>query len=246
MTFLKKYKLLIIGAIYTFGLFFVMLKAPEWHNRLIRKTVGQKVVQLYGPNMRGSGTGFFIETPSDKIHILTNRHVCEISKDGFLIVKYKGKFSNRKIIKMYEKHDLCLVDGIKDVGGLELGSAMTVGQIVGVIGHPYGGNLTLSKGEYVGDQIISMIQGYDLKKEECRGQVKKANFLMMMFGHRTYCLEKFFTNQVTLYTRPGSSGSPLIDFYGNVIGVLFAGNTNDNKQSYIVPLSDLEYFLSEY
>ena len=40
--------------------------------------------------------------------------------------------------------------------------------------------------------------------------------------------------------------SPLVNFWGNLVGVLFAGNTQDQFQSFAVPLPYIKDFLKDY
>ena len=63
-----------------------------------------------------------------------------------------------------------------------------------------------------------------------------------MFG---ICTVNIFSNRITAYSRGGSSGSPVVNFYGDVVGVLFAGHRDDQFDSYMVPLSYLKEFVNE-
>jgi len=41
----------------------------------------------------------------------------------------------------------------------------------------------------------------------------------------------------------GNSGSPIVDYFGNVVGVLFGGYVGHHTEAFIVPLIELELFL---
>ena len=43
----------------------------------------------------------------------------------------------------------------------------------------------------------------------------------------------------------GNSGSPVVDFFGNVVGVAFAANNSDNYGE-IISLHDLKNFIARY
>ena len=48
---------------------------------------------------------------------------------------------------------------------------------------------------------------------------------------------------ISAITYPGNSGSPVVNYWGNVIGVLFAGERNFHTFGLIVPLDEVKRFL---
>lgn len=225
---------------------FIASAGPDIHSAYVRGYVGSKTVMI--KKDRSGGSGFFVKAPSGKTYILTNRHVCDLSKDGTLeiILPSNSRQVTKNIIESYEHHDLCLVEGEGSYTGLDLASFLFTGQTIAIMGHPKLHPLTLSKGEYIGDKVIQVLLGYNIPEEECQGTVRQASFMSQFFGNFTMCIGEFYAGQITAYSRGGSSGSPIINFFGNVVGVLFAGNTGDQFESYIVLLDDVKNFLRDY
>lgn len=239
MTFLK----VSLGLL---AIVFISSAGPDIHSAYIRSYVGSKTVMI--KKGQSGGSGFFVKAPSGKTYILTNRHVCDLSKDGTLevVLPNNNRQVTKNIIEVYADHDLCLVESEGSYRGLDLASYLFTGQTIAIMGHPKLHPLTLSKGEYIGDKVIQVLLGYNIPPEECQGTVRQAGFIKQLFGNFTMCIGEFYAGQITAYSRGGSSGSPIINFFGNVVGVLFAGNGQDQFESYIVLLDDVKNFLRDY
>ena len=268
-TFFKNFALLIILIII---MVFISAKGPELHSRFIRNYVGTKVVTIMSPKRRSGGTGFLVKAKSGKTYILTNNHVCGLNQDGFLnvIFNLNPQIYKQKIVARYDKHDLCLIDRIGEIQGIDLADSLSIGETIGLIGHPSLQPLTLSRGEFIGGTYIDIIIGINIPKNKCPGtvvrnrlfdfeslkiplplvEVKKSEDifkdLIDDFLNRTYCVKSHYASQLTAYSRGGSSGSPVVNFWGNLVSVLFAGNRQDPHESFSVPLSSIKDFLKDY
>jgi S1-C subfamily serine protease len=228
---------------------FISAKGPEIHSAYIRSYVGDRTVLVSGA--RGGGSGFFVKAASGKTFIMTNQHVCELAdSNGMLNIQLENtkRVFNRRIVEKYENHDLCLIEGIGDTDGLKLASSLDIGETIGLIGHPKLQPLTLNKGEYIGDKFIKIVVAINIEKDQCPGEYKKYknSVVSNLFGVDSICIRKYYSSQITAYSRGGSSGSPVVNFFGNVVGVLFAGNRMDQFETFMVPLTDIQEFLKKY
>lgn len=225
----------------------VAINAPQIHNNYLRYEVGESTVQvLIGAN-GGGGTGFAIKTASGKDVIATNRHVCEASQGGWMLIKSNEKSIGwKKIIYKDNIHDLCLLEGDSRLAPLELASAPEKGDIHYVIGYPGLRPLTVASGEYIGNGKVELL--FDVaKREQCPGKVYDLDpFQQIFFGVEFVCVRSYKAYQTTATTYPGNSGSPVVNKYGNVIAVLFAGSTQQEKDNYLVPGYELERVLSKF
>lgn len=242
---LNKIKKVLSVVILSASFLFLAANGPRFHANVIRHYVGTKTVKITGRQGDG-GTGFFVKAPSGLVYILTNRHVCAVAdKDGYLRVYTAdgATFISRKVDTISETHDLCLIKTIEGYDGIDIASSISIGEIIGIVGHPKLQPLTLSKGEYIGDKIIKLISGYNLvDPRKCRGEII-SNPMMRLLGIKNACLEELTASQLVAYTRGGSSGSPVVNFWGKVVGVLFAGNPQDVMESFAVPLKEIKEFL---
>ena len=216
----------------------ISLEAPYAHRLYIRNIAESSAVQIYGVEGTGSGAQVTLEDGSQVI--LTNKHICQMT--GPLKVKAEGRplAVARKIVKISDEHDLCALEPLSDMDGIKVGSAPEKGDEVYTLGHPRGDALNVAKGEYFDDKVIEM--GEDVKEDGtcAEGSIKS---VQTIFGEIQYCAYKRNTIQVSSPTYPGNSGSPVVNKYGRLIGVIFAGNREVENNGFAVPLSYVKEFL---
>lgn len=228
------------------------VKAPEWHYSAVRGYVGNKVVKITKtmPNGRtGGGTGFHVQTPSGKTYILTNDHICEMSNDGYLTVSSseQSRPIPRRIIERSSVTDLCLVEPLPNVGGLDVASSVDTGEIVAVVGHPKLLPLTMSRGEVIGEVDVIILDHIMDGDENDRCDLPKNKIMEFdtLFGPITACMISIKAYQTNAVILGGNSGSPVVNFWGNLVGVAFA-NEGEAKWGSFVSLKDIREFLKPY
>jgi len=190
---MKKVKLIIFFIVF---LNVISLKSQSFSSELLfSKTADAIVVIQNGDNI---GTGFFI---NEEGWIVTNRHVLEnryeeLQKPNqFKIELRSGKvLTPIEFIDLYKstKLDLCLVKTnykSKDYLPFSI-EKINVGEDVVAIGHPIGLKWTQTKGTVTNIQLFD--EGQDILK----------NYIL-----------------IDAAINPGNSGGPLINKYGQVIGI---------------------------
>jgi len=234
------------------------------HQSFMRHYIGKNSVMLYGPE-GGGGSGFFVKAPSGKKYILTNRHVCGLHKNGYMEVYLKDqiRLMRKKIAHVYKDHDLCLIEAPIGPSGLNIATFNPFAGIIAIIGHPKLRPLIVATGQHIGFKTIELITAINVKPDQCDGRIidldKKSikNQIIPdtvylkdvtspqpnMFTLRNICLKSYYSSALHAYSRGGSSGSPVVNFFGQVVAVLFAGHRGDQFESYAVPLADIKEFL---
>ena len=162
---------------------------------------------------------------------LTNRHCCEVvsnktkndrkrrtyfgdNTEGDMIVVGN---SLQEIIKLDTKHDLCVLTPDLDKPYLRVANSYSVNEPITIIGHPRGMPQTAREGRIVSveNHIYYWVNPIH----------KLPMYLLSTIGYG------------------GNSGSPVIDRYGSLVGVVFLGWTQRHTELGAVPLEDVRDFL---
>lgn len=185
----------------------------------IGKDVAPHVTPFRDPEkgFRRRATGFHIKFHG-KTYIVTNKHVCDIplkrKQNNILFGQYIGT-----ILKVSKKHDLCLVTSNRKEG-LTIAEDMPSNfDPIYLVGYPRGIGKVIRKGHIIEKKVI------------------RASWLGFGKGN---LVETYLISTISY---GGNSGSPVVDKYGEVMGVLFAGSMSYHTEGLIVPLSDLKLFL---
>lgn len=163
------------------------------------------------------GTGFHVEY-GDKVVLVTNKHVCDPTLEGFELRHGDNKL---EVVHITTLHDLCILKSDR-LSGLKLASILDTIEVLDkviLVGHPRGLDLTVREGRVmkIGLEVFPWVSDRPLQ---------------------------FF--EISTITYGGNSGSPVTNSKGEVIGVLFAGYRNFHTEGMVVPLIDLYVLLATY
>jgi S1-C subfamily serine protease len=237
----KGTKLLLAGALAFVVGAYMVLKAPQFHANYLRNKVGSRVATVLKTDQRGGGTGFFVKAASGKTVLLTNAHVCRLadSRKQLLVVTQDGQRFKGKVIEIFKKHDLCVVENKTKIEGLKLSSGVDVGEEIAHLGHPSLFPLTLTRGQLIGYATLPIMEDVMMETGKCAKGAKEVNAFFFIA-----CIRELDSGLTTVPSQGGSSGSPIVGFTGTVVGVLFAGDSMG--WSVIVPLKYVKEFLSKF
>lgn len=170
----------------------------------------------------GTASAFHVEY-KDKVYLVTNRHVCTSKKIVWKSVTVRDKkieipiieqvdleeviigANSVKVIHINKKgYDLCLLEPF-EASGLSIGKARYLEPLFST-GHPHGLPHLMKELHFIGQDCDPMYKGITC--------------------NRVYIADKS--------TYGGTSGSPIVDIFGNAVGVVYAGNS---IATYIIPIS---------
>ena len=166
----------------------------------------------------GTGSGFFIAPGL----IATNYHVIAESTSGYAyLIRKKLHYSIIGVVATDEERDLAILKvRAFDVPPLPFGNSdnIEVGETVYAAGSPKGHIDTISDG------IVSRIRPFDT------GRFKSGQMLRLK------------RIQITTPTSPGSSGGPLLNSNGKVIGINHAGDSRHGAENinFAIPVNYLQ------
>lgn len=173
----------------------------------------------------GGGTAYAISTEEYGVLVITNEHICAMDPvDGIFILDQEAKVWPTKVRRKGHLTDLCIIeppeDFVKNHKGLKLASTSTElfdGQTLFVYGHPGLRKLTSSSGAFVNETWIPAFGGYLDSKV-------------------------ILVDRADIAIFPGSSGSPVLNEDGEVVGTVFAYEGPSNI-ALIIPLRSMIDFL---
>jgi len=224
---------------------FLTIKAPYFHNDFIMAKVGSRTYKITDlTSFQRGGTGFQLKTKDYGNVIITNYHICKVAQerghyDYVAVHDTRNDYiSILHIIKSSPDSDLCMVKGMPGVEGLSLGSKPDINQDIQVLGHASLYPLTITKGKILKETFIWMIT--DKAVKDCDGYGLKKIKLWNLFP---VCLQLYTSYVSNASVHPGNSGSPVINFWGNVVAVVFAKDTRTNY-GFFVTWDELTEFVT--
>ena len=182
-----------------------------------------KVVLIYSEENMGSGVLI-----SERGYVLTNWHVVKDRKEFYILTLAEGGFDENKrkaeVIKFNETSDLALLKLTtipKDLKPIKIIKVIPkVGDSVHAVGHPHGEMWSYSKG-YI-----------SAHREEYSWKNKNVDFEGDVY-------------QMQTPINPGNSGGPLVNDFGNLIGLNTFVSTEGQGLSYALTVKEIVRFLKE-
>lgn len=198
-------------------------------------------VMITNRKMNSGGTGIILHSTKHKSEVLTNNHVCKVVKDGGLVVTNFGTFQAAST-KSSAVSDLCVLSVLDDLYLNTKVSKNSPAEYadVKISGHPALMPNIVSKGHLSGRAIIPVLT----EMRPCTDQDAQDNPLLCAFFGGVPVV-KFYESVLTSATiMPGSSGSGVYNSANNLVGVVFAGNSNFGY-SWTVPYEQVKLFLDK-
>lgn len=214
---------------------------PPSFTALKEEYINQNIVALLDPtNPNSGGTGFVVRTRSGARVTITNKHVCGLADKGKLLADQNGKRQPVKVLAKADKDDLCIVEPYMAAPGLTIAETSYINERISIHGHPLLAPVTVTYGKLQDRQDVSVAIDRVAEASECPAGTEARDAFWFV-----YCIESYDSIVTDATSYPGNSGSPVIDIFGRVVGVVFAADTRSNK-AIIVPLDRLQQLIQSY
>lgn len=186
---------------------------------LIYNGVDVMYINVMRPNGSSMhGTGFHVTNSKGDQYLLTAEHVCRNRENGSTIWAYDA-FGNEYptyIVKPATNRDLCALKSVGNFNSFDLQEILPNFSALYHIGYPSDYPLTILPGEIVG--VLQGTSTVKSSRDECRGYF--SSIITDNNNDLSTCIYEHKMLQTTISVRPGSSGGPILNIFGEVIGMV--------------------------
>lgn len=206
------------------------------------KQIMSKVVRVLSEE--GMCTGEQVKAPSGENYILTASHCKILGKDGlFKIKNERGLISYVHQVAEDDNSDLLLLEGMPNMEGIHIAHSTWRNQHVNTFTHASNLDTFKTSGVLINTQTvpIPIFEIHDAaSKAECDKPKYRAESSFADGGTCFLETELMFS---TAFTTHGSSGGPVVNMDGELVGVVSGGGYG---YSLFVRLYDIKQFLKDY
>lgn len=168
-------------------------------------------------NELGSGSGFVVSKDGE---VITNYHVIDLVNKLTVTTSDDKKYDVAGIEVYDTKKDLAVLKlkGAQDLKPIKLGdsNSLKLGEDVVTIGYPLGMKVTVAFGNV--SSINTPGAGYREKRKDI---------------------------QITAPISRGNSGGPLLDMYGNAVGINYSTMVSGQNMNYSIPINEVKEMLGK-
>lgn len=219
--------------------------AYDKHKKASDSYVRSTVVLLKSPS--GSCTGVQVEGAKGGVYVLTAAH-CRplLIDDKVLAVNEDGAETVLSFVAEDPTSDLMLLTGSAIFGHVAIAKDLGFHEHVHAMTHGHGAPTYRTDGEILDRFTVSFLAFEILAEKDidaCLAKPKNEIKVDFMSG-RVYCVATMSEQRTTAGAIPGSSGGPLLNDSGELVGIVSCGNPDLPIFNFYVTLSDIQKFLA--
>lgn len=210
--------------------------------------VNYHTIKLYGQD-GGHGSAFFYRK-NGTTYIVTNEHVCK--DNSVMMYHHDGNKFLTSALHSDVLKDVCILKAPQNQGGLMFTNKDAHQMDVFNISYPGSYMEYLAKGNLMTQNEITI--PYPLFKitsdrlfEKCKlVSSTKQNVMVMKYIDGYFCVQnQGHLIRSSIIIHRGSSGSPVVDYYGRVVGLIEGANFT-NGHAFIVLIKHVDDLIKEY
>lgn len=200
----------------------------------IYSTLSQSVVRITNESESSGGTGFIVQTASGKRLTLTNWHVCGSESHKWAYRANEFSQVKLRVIASDPLFDLCVLEPAAGPAVVVSRNSPTPHNTLYVVGHPLLKEASATHGSVIGPVKVDLTMPFNT--------VCPDGFTLIFGFQGAGCAGSFDLIDTTVQVFPGSSGSPVINEYQELVGVI---NGVDGRTGWgmMVRLEDVKTFL---
>lgn len=200
------------------------LQLPELENQFnSRRALANSIVLVSVENetRSSSATAFAFKNTKNGTELLTNKHVCRFGDDAKYTLTAADGSKYKATFKRYsDSVDVCILSTDAFITRLKLSTYDA----------------------HSGDEILTIGAPQGVLAQYNKGFVGGYKFIQLDQEDNSFVIA-FIAQFVSCAVYPGSSGSPVFNSYGRVVGIVFAGQRGSDHMSLLVPISLVHQFL---
>ncbi len=172
--------------------------------------------------------------------------LCLFHKDGKILVKdeLSTEFTAVNVLAEDPAADIIILEALEGRSGINIANSMQRTELLYTYTHGYGYETYKTEGSFIDFDILEVPLFMIDETHQC--DTSKSKYIVvempLFFSTVSVCALHETTTVTDALIVPGSSGGAVVNKYGELVGIVSAGN---NLFGYLVTLEDIQDFIEQ-